>query len=207
MSVLKETNAYRQQLKGRIMETALKAFTQQGIRAVKMDAIASELSISKRTLYEIYEDKEHLLFETIKNYDERKRQTLTEYAQQDNHHVIDIILEAYRLKLKEIRSVNPLFYTDILKYPKLAQYIKNNNERARERYTAFMQRGVDEGYLRPDVNYQMIPYMMEAISQYILTSKLLDKYSFEEMFINYFLVSLRGLCTQRGIKVIDEAML
>ena len=84
MSVLKETNAYRQQLKGRIMETALKAFTQQGIRAVKMDAIASELSISKRTLYEIYEDKEHLLFETIKNYDERKRQTLTEYAQQDN---------------------------------------------------------------------------------------------------------------------------
>lgn len=207
MSVLKETNAYRQQLKGRIMETALKAFTQQGIRAVKMDAIASELSISKRTLYEIYEDKEHLLFETIKNYDERKRQTLTEYAQQDNHHVIDIILEAYRLKLKEIRSVNPLFYTDILKYPKLAQYIKNNNERARERYTAFMQRGVDEGYLRPEVNYQMIPYMMEAISQYILTSKLLDKYSFEEMFTNYFLVSLRGLCTQRGIKVIDEAML
>lgn len=207
MSVLKETNAYRQQLKGRIMETALKAFTQQGIRAVKMDAIASELSISKRTLYEIYEDKEHLLFETIKNYDERKRQTLTEYAQQDNHHVIDIILEAYRLKLKEIRSVNPLFYTDILKYPKLAQYIKNNNERARERYTAFMQRGVDEGYLRPDVNYQMIPYMMEAISQYILISKLLDKYSFEEMFTNYFLVSLRGLCTQRGIKVIDEAML
>lgn len=207
MSVLKETNAYRQQLKGRIMETALKAFTQQGIRAVKMDAIASELSISKRTLYEIYEDKEHLLFETIKNYDERKRQTLTEYAQQDNHHVLDIILEAYRLKLKEIRSVNPLFYTDILKYPKLAQYIKNNNERARERYTAFMQRGVDEGYLRPDVNYQMIPYMMEAISQYILTSKLLDKYSFEEMFTNYFLVSLRGLCTQRGIKVIDEAML
>lgn len=207
MSVLKETNAYRQQLKGRIMETALKAFTQQGIRAVKMDAIASELSISKRTLYEIYEDKEHLLFETIKNYDERKRQTLTEYAQQDNHHVIDIILEAYRLKLKEIRSVNPLFYTDILKYPKLAQYIKNNNERARERYTAFMQRGVDEGYLRPDVNYQMIPYMMEAISQYILTSKLLDKYSFEEMFTNYFLVSLRGLCTQRGIKIIDEAML
>lgn len=207
MSVLKETNAYRQQLKGRIMETAMKAFTQQGIRAVKMDAIASELSISKRTLYEIYEDKEHLLFETIKNYDERKRQTLTEYAQQDNHHVIDIILEAYRLKLKEIRSVNPLFYTDILKYPKLAQYIKNNNERARDRYTAFMQRGVDEGYLRPDVNYQMIPYMMEAISQYILTSKLLDKYSFEEMFTNYFLVSLRGLCTQRGIKVIDEAML
>ena len=207
MSVLMETNAYRQQLKGRIMETALKAFTQQGIRAVKMDAIASELSISKRTLYEIYEDKEHLLFETIKNYDERKRQTLTEYAQQDNHHVIDIILEAYRLKLKEIRSVNPLFYTDILKYPKLAQYIKNNNERARDRYTAFMQRGVDESYLRPDVNYQMIPYMMEAISQYILTSKLLDKYSFEEMFTNYFLVSLRGLCTQRGIKVIDEAML
>lgn len=207
MSVLKETNAYRQQLKGRIMDTALKAFRQHGIRAVKMDDIASELSISKRTLYEIYEDKEQLLFEAIKTYDTSKRAYLSDYAQQTEHHVMDVILEAYRMKLQEIRSVNPLFYTDILKYPKLAAYIKNNNERTREDFLTFMQRGVVEGCLRPDVNYQMIPYMMEAIGQYILNSKLLDDYSIEELFSNYFLVSLRGLCTPKGLKVIDETLL
>lgn len=205
MSSLKESNAYRQQLKGRIMETALKAFTKHGIRAVKMDDIASELSISKRTVYEVYDDKEQLLFEVLKTYDGTRRARLAEYAQQ-NHHVMDIILEAYRMKLKEMRSVNPRFYTDIAMYPKLSQHIKNNNERTREEFVAFLQRGVEEGYLRADVNYQMIPYMLEAIGQYVLTSKLLDNYSIDEIFSNYFLVSLRGLCTPKGLAVIEETL-
>jgi len=205
MSFFKETNAYRQQLKGRIMEAALKAFRLHGIRAVKMDDIASALSISKRTMYEIYDDKEQLLLESIKTYDAKKHASLASYAQQ-GHHVIDIILEAYRMKLEEIRSVNPLFYTDILKYPQLAQFIKNNNERTREDFLVFMQRGVEEGYLRSDVNYQMIPYMLEGIGQYLLRSELLNEYSIEELFSNYFLVFLRGLCTEKGLKVIDETL-
>ncbi|MDE6806984.1 MAG: TetR/AcrR family transcriptional regulator, partial [Prevotella sp.] len=43
---------YRVSLKDRIVEKAFQLFTQQGIRAVKMDDIAHSLSISKRTLYE-----------------------------------------------------------------------------------------------------------------------------------------------------------
>ena len=49
---------YRQELKGKILQTAMEEFTQKGVRAVKMDDIATRLSISKRTLYEIYSNKE-----------------------------------------------------------------------------------------------------------------------------------------------------
>ena len=54
MQEIKETTAYKKALKGRIMETAMKAFAERGVKAVKMDDIAQMLSISKRTLYEIY---------------------------------------------------------------------------------------------------------------------------------------------------------
>ena len=54
MQEIKETTAYKKSLKGRIMETAMKAFAERGVKAVKMDDIAQMLSISKRTLYEIY---------------------------------------------------------------------------------------------------------------------------------------------------------
>lgn len=206
MVVIKETTAYRKQLKAKIMEAAMTAFTQKGIRAVKMDDIATSLAISKRTLYEIYEDKEHLLYESIKHYDGLRRKQIEEFATQQ-HSVIDVILEGYRMKVRELRKVNPAFYTDIMKYPKLAAYIKNNNERARENFVKFLERGVEEGYLRPDVNYRMIPHMFDALGQYMMTSKLLDEYSLDELFTNYVLVSIRGFCTAAGLKAIDEAKL
>lgn len=207
MSVSKETNTYRQQLRVCIMETALKKFTQYGIRAVKMDDIASELSISKRTLYEIFKDKEEVLYESINIYNKRRWQYMAEYVSHGKHNVIDIIMEFYRMKINEVRSVNPVFYTDIVKYPTLVQLIKDNKERARVEYLTFMQRGVREGFLRPDVNYEMIPHMMDAMGLYIVNSKLLDNYTFEELFSNYFLVSLRGLCTEAGLKVIEETVI
>ena len=45
MQEIKDLNAYRMSLKERILETAMTAFAQYGIRAVKMDDIASGLSM------------------------------------------------------------------------------------------------------------------------------------------------------------------
>ena len=54
MQETKGMTLYKQGLKSTILETAMKLFVKNGIRAVRMDDVASELSISKRTLYEIY---------------------------------------------------------------------------------------------------------------------------------------------------------
>lgn len=49
---------YRKGLKEKILQTSMQMFKVHGIKAVKMDDIATRLSISKRTLYEIYANKE-----------------------------------------------------------------------------------------------------------------------------------------------------
>ena len=41
-----------------VIKAAAEAFSQKGIKNVRMDDIASSLSISKRTLYELFADKE-----------------------------------------------------------------------------------------------------------------------------------------------------
>ena len=68
--------SYRMDLRTKILKCAMMNFRQKGIRAVKMDDIACQLSISKRTLYEIFIKKEDLLFESIIFNDEmqKKRQ-------------------------------------------------------------------------------------------------------------------------------------
>lgn len=205
MQVLKETTAYRVSLRARIIEKAMQDFSMHGIRAVKMDDLASELGISKRTLYEIFEDKETLLFEGIKVYDERKREYLRSYAE-EGHQVMDIILEAYHMKVEEVRAVNPAFYLDIVKYPKLVEHMKEVQQKSREGFISFMKRGVDEGYFRPDVNYELVPHIFDALGQYILSNSLVQQYSVEELFSNCFLIALRGLCTDKGLHTIDALM-
>ncbi len=204
MQVLKETTAYRASLRERIIEKAMQEFSMHGIRAVKMDDLAADLGISKRTLYEIFRDKETLLFEGIKIYSARKQEYMRSYAEDERHHVIDIIMEAYHMKVEEVRSVNPLFYLDLMKYPKLAQHMKELQQESREGFLAFMKRGVDDGYFRPDVNYELVPHIFDALGQYILTNSLVQQYSVEELFSNCFLIALRGFCTDKGLHTIDK---
>ena len=205
MQVLRETTAYRASLRERIIEKAMQDFSKHGIRAVKMDTLAKELGISKRTMYEIFEDKESLLFEGIKVYGERKREYMHSYAE-EGHDVIDIIMEAYHMKVEEVRAVNPDFYLDLMKYPRLAQHMKEAQQKSREGFLAFMKRGVDDGYFRPDVNYELVPHIFEALGQYILTNSLVQQYSVEELFSNCFLIALRGFCTDKGLHTIDKLM-
>ena len=206
MQVLKETTAYRVSLHERIIEKAMQEFSMHGIRAVKMDDLAADLGISKRTLYEIFKDKETLLFEGIKVYNARKQEYMRSYAEDERHHVIDVIMEAYRMKVEEVRAVNPAFYLDLMKYPKLAQHMKESQKESRKGFLAFVQRGVADGYFRLDVNYELVPHIFDALGQYILTNSLVQQYSVEELFSNCFLIALRGLCTDKGLHTIDTLM-
>ena len=69
---------YRQELKEKILITAINLFHKHGIRSVKMDDIANELKISKRTLYEIYSNKEELLLEVVRRDKQREKRRLDE---------------------------------------------------------------------------------------------------------------------------------
>ena len=64
-------------LKEKAVRVASAFFTERGIRSVKMDDIAMELSISKRTLYELFSDKEELLLEVVKSHREEMKAFMT----------------------------------------------------------------------------------------------------------------------------------
>ena len=48
-------------LKQRIIETSFALFLRHGIKSITMDYIASQVGISKRTLYELFKDKDQLV--------------------------------------------------------------------------------------------------------------------------------------------------
>ena len=86
-----------------IVEQAAKMFVNQGVKAVRMDDIAHELSISKRTLYELFGDKEELLYLCIKHFiEEGRARREKQIAEIDND------LEVMLLSFRDMISVAPV---------------------------------------------------------------------------------------------------
>ena len=107
-------NVYRQNLKEKILQVATVLFYRHGIRQVRMDDISNNLRISKRTLYEIYDNKEVLLLGVLQHNSEKEHQSMQNFDK-SGANVISIILEFYRLRMKELSRMSPLFFEDIFK--------------------------------------------------------------------------------------------
>lgn len=202
MQEKKTITAYKKGLREVILKTAMKAFTEKGIRAVKMDDIAESLAISKRTMYEIYATKEELLYEGVKLSRESSKERFRALSQGND--VMEIVLMVYQVRLEEANATNPLFYDDLVKYPRVLRYLNREKKSLRERMMQFFERGIKEGYFRDDVNYELVPLLFDALSRYIREERLYKKYSIKDIFRGMPLVLLRGICTEKGIEKLQK---
>lgn len=110
------------------------------------------------------------------------------------------------MKVSNFKETNPLFFTEMIRYPQVKKFLDEQNNLMRDSSYGFIQRGVEEGYFRADLNYQMAVLQFDAMGEYIMQKELYRQYSIEEIFRNLVFVSLRGLCTDKGIKAIDEML-
>lgn len=198
-------NSYRQQLRERIVDTAMHAFAEQGIRAVKMDDIAHLLGISKRTLYELYENKEDLLYAGVEKYRVIKERELIENVSKLNN-VIEIVLYSFYTKVDEFKTTSPIFYSDLERYPHVMEMLKKQKRHNRDRLMSFLSRGVEEGFFRDDVNFDIVVLLFEAIGQHVMGRHLYEQFNIEQLFFNMVFPSVRGICTARGVELLDQRL-
>ena len=195
MNRIRYNTSYRTSLKDKILDSAIALFHERGVKAVKMDDIANCLSISKRTLYEIYDNKEDLLFECVKTSFEHSEKELHESVENADN-VMDILLRIYRLKMNLLRKTHPSFYCELEKYPKILEYFEKQDGKRRAQ-----QR---EGYFRNDVNYDLILDLFDVSNRYIISNYNSLNYSMEQLSYNLVFVFLRGFCTLRGVEILDK---
>lgn len=98
----------RAELRERILVTATEAFASKGIKSITMDDIAAALGISKRTLYEVFSDKESLLKECILKAQSDREAYLQEVYEQ-SHNVLEVILAVFQKSI-EVPSDEQAFF-------------------------------------------------------------------------------------------------
>jgi AcrR family transcriptional regulator len=194
---------HTEQAKERIVEMATRMFHTHGIKSVRMDDIAKALSMSKRTLYLLYSNKQELLSEVVKHHEARRR-ALFNRMQAESENVIDVLLGAYQVLLAETKNVNPLFFEELEIYPEILSMIRCNHRDHLQQTTDLFHKGVEEGYLRKDLNFNILQMLFEASTKYLFSDQQYKKYSVEELFRSYVFTFLRGMCTAEGLKWLDD---
>ena len=170
-----------------------------------MDDIANELKISKRTLYEIYSNKEELLLEVVRRDKQREKRRMDEIGRTGSN-VINIIIEVCRFRLEEFSQINPLFFEEIHKYPELLAYVRRLYDERETDAHAFIQRGIDEGLFLPNLNYDIVRTMTVALQSAIMNQYLYKKYDIKELAHVSILFFIRAYCTMKGVKMLDEEL-
>lgn len=199
-----ETTAYRVELHDRILSAAMDMFRKRGVRSVKMDDIATALSVSKRTLYEIFDNKEVLLLEGVRMETERRREAAYKSFELHPSNVMDMLLSFYHNQMEEISGATLDFFTDINRYPRVLKYLRDQEAESKQNARRFFERGIEEGYFRPDVNYDIVTRVTKMGIDGVMKSNMFDEYSLSEIFSNMIMTFFRGICTAKGLEVLDN---
>ena len=203
---------YKTTQREKIVECVSQMIKSLGVKSVRMDDVAANLGMSKRTLYEMFGDKEELLYESLVYMMIQRQQTLTEQvAKCDN--MLEVLLMSVRLLGHGSQStdMDKRLATNLKKfYPNVYDRVKRMHA---EQGMAGLQYALDkcreEGYLDPYVDVELMVHLFFSTSGVLLTDDNIvipEGVSREEAFGAMTVNFLRGLSTEKGLKVIDEIL-
>ena len=195
--------ALRLKLREKIIGTAAGLFEQNGIRGVTMDDIAASLGISKRTLYEIFADKETLLVECVRK-DQEERDKYLKQVRDNSANVLEVLLKGYQRSIEKFHATNKRFFEDIKKYPRAYELIKHGDKGNAKDIIGFFYQGVEQGFFRDDVNFAIVGLLVREQLDLLMGSDICDRYPFLEVYESIMFTSLRGISTEKGAIALDN---
>lgn len=155
-----------------ILNATIQVFNKKGLKFT-MDDIASELSMSKKTIYTIFRDKEALCLEMVDYCFDHIKEAEKEVLADTGLNTVD--------KLRKLLGVMPEGYREIDfrqlyslkdKYPNIYARIELRLETGWEATIDLIHKGMEEGVLRR-INPLIVKTMMEATIEQFLQRNIL----------------------------------
>jgi AcrR family transcriptional regulator len=193
---------YRQ----KIIEEGAMMFRTYGIRAVTMDMLASQLGISKRTIYEVFSDKDELLKGVLKWMLERQRELMARIFK-ESENVIEAIFKMLDLMMDHFHKMSPAFqmdmkrlHMDLQKKPEGVfelPYFSNNSD--------ILYRGIKEGVFRDDIDVEITNKCLLEVARVTNDRNVFppDYFENKDVIRSFYINYLRGISTQKGLDLIN----
>jgi AcrR family transcriptional regulator len=171
----KLTPRYRTELKEKIMQSAMENFAKNGFDRTRMEDIATADSLAKVTLYLYFKNKEDLFYAICDhNLEELRNQLSRLFNRKEN-----IMLDAERF-YNEYRKGS--LGSDTIRFemialstrsPKLRKILAENQSKVYQVVKEFLKTQIEKGFLREDINIDIIASAVIALYNGLAVNKLL----------------------------------
>jgi len=194
-------------MKQRIQLKARELFMRYGFRSVTMDEIAGQMGISKKTLYQFFEDKDALV-EAVMQAEMAYMQRKCIKQNHESENAIDELFKDMDSMEAVVDSLNPQIIFDLEKfYPKtFDKFKRHKNTFMFDVIRKNLQRGIQEGVYREDIDIDIIAkFRLE--SAFIMFNQDLfpyGKYSVLKVSSEIYQLYLHGIATPKGKKLIEK---
>ena len=192
-------------MKERILHKAKDLFMRYGFRSVTMDEIAGQMGVSKKTLYQFYEDKDSLVEAVMqKEMAFLESECTRQFQESDN--AIDELFKDMDSMVEVMASMNPQLIFDLEKfYPKTFEKFKQHkNSFLLDIIKTNLLRGIKEELYRPDIDVD-ITAKFRLESNFIAFDQELfpyGKYSLLKVITEIYNLYIHGIATTKGKKMI-----
>lgn len=150
-----------EEIKDRILNAADELFSERGVRDVTIDDVCRQITISKKTFYQYYPQKEDLVGEVISYHLQKKLDYCTVLLQDKNPiEVMATIL--YEVEKKKLFASDKRIMGDVKKYypQTLIQHSSKRMEALKKNAREYITKGVEEGYFRSDIDIDGVIFLL-----------------------------------------------
>lgn len=172
-----------------------------------MDEIARELGISKKTIYQYFENKDDLVTQWTRNFLLNLTISMEKTAQISRNALEESLLNEENF-ITMFTKMNPSVFHDLKKYfPPVNEMVKNFEKESISRSIEKMiKRGIEEKIFRDEIQIPIVAKMHFHSMDLCFDFNAFPKEKFElaltlreiqDMF-------LRGICNEEGLKLLQE---
>jgi len=194
-------------IKDKILKGAEALFMKYGVRSISMDDIARHLSVSKKTLYQHFTDKDEIIAQVTQSH-LRLNAMEMDTCRREAENAIDELAKISVCLKKNLEEMNPSLLFDLQKFhPKaFALWMEFKNKFIRESVVRNLEQGIKEEHFRPEINTEIMAsmrlLMVEApFDERIFPRDLFNLVDVQSQVFDHFVY---GLCTEKGRKLYQQ---
>ena len=193
-------------MKKEILKTALEQFLKNGIREMSIQKLIAPLGISTKTVYKYFKNKEKLLEEVLNLYYTQQYKLLENLSADQK--VVPLLFDIWYTAIEMAYDVNNIFFQDLhYYYPELERKLETTKgQEIWKQFQHLVQKGIEEGVFKADISPEVALEGVSVLYIAIARTKQFERFGISpyDIFLNTIVLSIRGFCTQKGIKEVDE---
>jgi TetR/AcrR family transcriptional regulator, cholesterol catabolism regulator len=191
-------------IKKKILMAAENLFMKYGVRSISMDDISRHLSVSKKTLYQHFADKEDIVSMACQAHLKSMSTKFLDFTSSSKNAIEELAKISKCLK-HTMENTNPSLLFDLQKFhPKAwSVWLDHKNKFIRDSVVRNLRQGIEEGHYRPDLDVEIIAAMRLELVQLPFSDSVFppSRFKMAEVQVQIFDHFVHGIVTEKGRKL------